>query len=168
MAKRILTPRFSTHFSTPLDAATSSRPQNKVIPIGKAESAIKAAKNIIAGTWKGNRLDGRKFTLALMQHRNSPAQKLYGRSIQDTLEAHRRSFNPAFQRMEEESPPDNINGLVFSHFNKNEDATTDHEQKNSEQGEDKPTIEAADGVVKKREGTVGWGRKRIAGQLRHI
>jgi len=72
---------------------------------GKAASAVKAGKRLIAASWSGNRLDNRKFSLALMQHRNtpttgdglSPAQKLYGRPLQDTLPAHRRSFDPAFQ-----------------------------------------------------------------------
>ena len=77
---------------------------------GKAESAVKVAKKIIAGAWRGNRMDEKRFALALLQHRNtptsdgrSPAQKLFGRPIQDTLPAHRRSFDPAWQRSDEDA-----------------------------------------------------------------
>ena len=71
---------------------------------------MKVAKKIIAGAWQGNRINDKRFALALMQHRNtptsdgrSPAQKLFGRPIQDTLPAHRRSFDPAWQRSEDDA-----------------------------------------------------------------
>ena len=68
----------------------------------KAESAIKSMKKIIEGSWEGHQLNQNQFTRGLLQYRNipsrrdgiSPAQKLFGKSIQDMLPAHPSSFNP--------------------------------------------------------------------------
>ena len=57
-------------------------------------------KKIIATSWATRTLNENKLCRAILQYRNtpsrrdglSPAQKLYGRPIQDTLPAHRRSF----------------------------------------------------------------------------
>ena len=59
---------------------------------GKAEVAVKSMKKIIRAAWNGRHLDEK----ALLQYRNtpsrrdrlSPAQKLYGHPVQDTLPAH--------------------------------------------------------------------------------
>ena len=64
---------------------------------GKAEATVKSMKIIIRSAWQGRHLDENKLTRALLQYRNtpsrkgglSPAQKLYGQPIQDTLPAHR-------------------------------------------------------------------------------
>ena len=69
---------------------------------GKAEATVKSMKKIIRAAWKRDSLDERTLTRALLQYRNtpsqqdrlSPAQKLFGHPIQDTLPAHRRAFAP--------------------------------------------------------------------------
>ena len=63
-------------------------------------------KKIIRAAWTGRYLDDEKLTRALLQYRNtpsrkdgqSPAQKLFGHPIQDTLPAHRRAFKSEWQR----------------------------------------------------------------------
>lgn len=77
---------------------------------GKAEAAVKSMKKLISGAWRGRSLDHERLLRALMQYRNtpcdrdgkSPAQKLYGRPIQDSLPAHRRSFAPEWQKVTED------------------------------------------------------------------
>ena len=72
---------------------------------GKAEATVKSMKKIIRAAWSGRHLDDDKLTRALLQYRNtpsrkdgqSPAQKLFGHPIQDTLPAHRRVFKPEWQ-----------------------------------------------------------------------
>ena len=62
---------------------------------------MKSMKKLITMSWNGHSLDQNKLAHALLQYRNtpsrkyglSPAQKLYGRPIQDTLPAHRRAFS---------------------------------------------------------------------------
>ncbi len=78
---------------------------------GKAEATVKAMKKIIRAAWRRNSLDERALTRALLQYRNtpsqrdrlSPAQKLFGQPIQDTLPAHRRAFAPQWQTSAEEA-----------------------------------------------------------------
>jgi len=73
---------------------------------GKIESTV---KKIIYTAWNSRSLDHNKFCRALLQYRNtpsrkdwlSPAQKLYGHPVQDTLPAHRRSFSQEWQRTAE-------------------------------------------------------------------
>ena len=73
---------------------------------GKAEATVKSMKKLIAAAWKGRSLDQDKLHRSLMQYRNtpcprdgrSPAQKLYGHPVQDTLPAHRRSFAQEWQK----------------------------------------------------------------------
>ena len=73
---------------------------------GKAEATVKSTKRIIATSWNTRTLNEDKLCHAVLQYSNtpsrkdglSPAQKLYGRPIQDTLPAHRRSFAPEWQR----------------------------------------------------------------------
>ena len=67
---------------------------------GKAEATVKSMKNIISNALKGRIVDEEKLAKALLQYRNtpnrrdglSPAQKLYGRQVQDTLPVHRRAL----------------------------------------------------------------------------
>jgi len=78
---------------------------------GKAEAAVKSMKKIIKTAWNGRFLDTNRLCRALLQYRNtpsrkdglSPAQKLYGHPIQDTLPAHNRSFAPEWQRSADEA-----------------------------------------------------------------
>lgn len=78
---------------------------------GKAEATVKSMKNLIKASWTRDALDERKLTRALLQYRNtpsqrdrlSPAQKLFGQPIQDTLPAHRRAFAPQWQISAEEA-----------------------------------------------------------------
>ena len=78
---------------------------------GKAEATVKSMKKIIRAAWKRDSLDERTLTQALLQYRNtppqrdriSPAQKLFGHPIQDTLPAHRRAVAPRWQTSEEEA-----------------------------------------------------------------
>ena len=68
---------------------------------GKIEATVKSMKKLIKTSWSGRTLDDGKLTRALLQYRNtpshkdglSPAQKLYGQPIQDTIPAHRRAFS---------------------------------------------------------------------------
>ena len=68
---------------------------------GKAEAAVKSMKKIIRGSWNGRELDPSELARSLLQYRNtpsrrdgrSPAEKLYGRQIQDTLPAHQMALN---------------------------------------------------------------------------
>ena len=77
---------------------------------GKAEATVKSMKKLIAAAWSGRSLDLDKLCRSLLQYRNmpskrdgrSPAQKLFGTPLQDTLPAHRRSFAPEWQRSTEE------------------------------------------------------------------
>ena len=72
---------------------------------GKAEAMVKSMKKIIHTAWNGRYLDGDKLCTALLQYRNtpssrdglSPAQKLFGCPVQDTLPAHPKSFDPQWQ-----------------------------------------------------------------------
>ena len=68
---------------------------------GKAEATVKSMKKLNAAAWSGRSLDEEKLALSLLQYGNtptkrdglSPAQKLYGHPVQDSLPAHRRSFD---------------------------------------------------------------------------
>ena len=72
----------------------------------KIEATVKSMKKIIATSWDTRTLDENKLCYAILQYRNtpshkdglSPAQKLYGRPIRDTLPAHHHSFAPEWQR----------------------------------------------------------------------
>lgn len=63
-------------------------------------------KQLIKAAWKRRSVDQDILARALLQYRNtpcrrdgrSPAQKLYGSPVQDSLPAHRRSFSPEWQR----------------------------------------------------------------------
>lgn len=68
-------------------------------------------KKIIATCWDTRNLNEDKLCRGILQHRNtpsrkdglSPAQKLFGRPVQNTLPAHRRSFAPEWQRSTQEA-----------------------------------------------------------------
>ena len=72
---------------------------------GKAEVTVKSMKRIIHTAWNGRYLDEDKLCKALLQYGNtpssrdglSPAQKLFGHPVQDTLPAHPKSFDPQWQ-----------------------------------------------------------------------
>ena len=78
---------------------------------GKAEATVKSMKKIISAAWTGHSVNWDQFSRALLQYRNtpcrkdglSPAQKLFGHPVQDTLPAHRRSFAPEWQRSSQEA-----------------------------------------------------------------
>lgn len=78
---------------------------------GKIEATVKSMKKLLAASWHNQHLNEEKLCGALLQYRNtpsrkdglSPAQKLFGHPIQDTLPAHRRSFAPEWQKSIEEA-----------------------------------------------------------------
>jgi len=78
---------------------------------GKAEATAKSMKKIISAAWTGRSANWDQLSCALQQYRNtpcrkdglSPAQKLFGHPVQDTLPAHRRSFAPEWQRSSQEA-----------------------------------------------------------------
>ena len=78
---------------------------------GRAEAAVKSMKRIIRAAWNGRYMNEDKLCRALLQYRNtpsrkdglSPAQKLYGNPIQDTLPAHYSSFAPEWQHSAQEA-----------------------------------------------------------------
>ena len=87
--------------------STPTYPQSN----GKVEATVKSMKKLIEASWTGSCLNEGQLARALLQYRNtpsrrdnlSPAQKLFGHPIQDTLPAHRRSFAPEWQRSVEET-----------------------------------------------------------------
>ena len=82
--------------------STPTYPQSN----GKIEATVKSMKKLLQTSWTGRYLDDVKLTRALLQYRNtpsrkdnlSPAMKLFGKPIQDSLPAHRRSFSEQWQR----------------------------------------------------------------------
>ena len=72
---------------------------------GKIEATVKSMKKLISTSWNNRYLNEDQMCRALLQYRNtpsrkdnlSPAQKLYGRPVQDTIPAHRRSFAQEWQ-----------------------------------------------------------------------
>ena len=72
---------------------------------------VKTMKKIIAISWGTRTLNENKLCLAILQYRNtpsckdglSPAQKLYGRPIQDILPAHCYLFALEWQRSFQEA-----------------------------------------------------------------
>ena len=84
---------------------------------GKAEATVKSMKKLIRAAWNGRHMDDDKLTQALLQYRNtpsrkdglSPAQKLFGHPIQDTMPAHRKAFLPEWQRTAAEVEKQAIN-----------------------------------------------------------
>ena len=77
---------------------------------GKIEATVKSMKKLLAASWDHRYLNEEKLCGAVLQYQNtpsrkdglSPAQKLFGHPIQDTLPAHRRSFAPEWQKSTEE------------------------------------------------------------------
>ena len=67
---------------------------------------MKSMRNLISAAWVRCGVDEAVLACALLQYRNtpsrrdglSPAQKLFGRPVQDILPAHRRAFAPEWQR----------------------------------------------------------------------
>jgi len=78
---------------------------------GKAEAAVKSMKKLIRAAWNGRYLEEETLCRALLQYRNtpsrkdgmSPAQKLYGHPIQDSLPTHPRAFAPEWQHSTEQT-----------------------------------------------------------------
>ena len=77
----------------------------------KATGKQKPMKKLISTSWNGRQIDHDHLCQALLQYRNtpsckdslSPAQKLYGHPVQDTLPAHRCSFAPEWQHKFQEA-----------------------------------------------------------------
>ena len=94
---------------------------------GKIEATVKSMKKLIQTSWTGRHIDDDKLTRALLQYRNtpsrkdglSPAMKLFGKPIQDTLLAHRRAFSEQWQRntAEAEMQATNTNEYVEKYYN---------------------------------------------------
>ena len=78
---------------------------------GKAEAAVKSMKKLISAAWTGRSIHRDQLSRSLLQNRNtpsrkdglSPAQKLLGQPVQDTLPAHRRSFAQEWQQSSDET-----------------------------------------------------------------
>ena len=93
-----------SHLQSNGDLCTAHPPHTTLRAI-KAEAAVKSMKKLIYTAWNGRYLEEDTLCQALMQYRNttyrkdgvSPAQKIYGHPVQDTLPAHRRSFAPEWQ-----------------------------------------------------------------------
>ena len=98
---------FATKWGFNYVTSTPRYPQSN----GKAEATVKSMKKIIRTAWEGWRLDEDKLCCALLQYRNtpsckdglSPAQKLFGRPVQDSIPAHRRSFSKEWQHAAREA-----------------------------------------------------------------
>ena len=82
--------------------STPTYPQSN----GKIEATVKSMKKLSQMSWNGRYIDDDKLTRVLLQYRNtpsrkdglSPAMKLFGKRIQDTLPAHRRAFSEQWER----------------------------------------------------------------------
>jgi len=68
---------------------------------GRAETKVKVMKKLIAGSSTSGSLDDNKFAKAILVFRNtqrlggaSPAQRVFGGPMRDTLPVHRRAFAP--------------------------------------------------------------------------
>ena len=94
---------------------------------GKAEAAVKSMKKLIRRSTKHSILDENKLARALLQYRNtpsrkdklSPAQKLYGHPVQDTIPVHRRVFAPEWQsKMREMNFRDKYLEQTASYYNR--------------------------------------------------
>ena len=78
---------------------------------GKAEAAVKSIKKLIRRSTKQRGLGEDKLARALLQYGNtpcvkdglSPAQKLYGHLVQDTLPVHYKAFAPEWQKKMKEA-----------------------------------------------------------------
>jgi len=115
---------FATKWGIQHRTSTPHYPQSN----GKAESAVKSMKKLIRAAWMGNHLDEETLCKSLLQYRNtpsrkdglSPAQKLYGQPVQDSLPAHRLSFAPEWQRSvtEAEVATKRTQEKVKEHYNK--------------------------------------------------
>ena len=75
------------------------------------ESTVKSMKNLISAAWTGRSINWDTLSRALLQYRNtpcrkdgrSPAQKLFGHPVQDSLPAHRRSFALEWQKSSQDA-----------------------------------------------------------------
>jgi transposase InsO family protein len=78
---------------------------------GKAESTVKSMKKLISAAWTGRSISWDTLSRALLQYWNtpcrkdgcSPAQKLFGHPVQDSLPAHRRSFTLEWQKSSQDA-----------------------------------------------------------------
>ena len=96
---------------------------------GKAEAAVKAMKQIIRRCTRQSTTDEDLLARSLLQYRNtpsrkdglSPAQKLYGHPVQDTLSVHYRAFNRKWQLKTDGSEVRKSQTLekTTAHFNQN-------------------------------------------------
>ena len=95
---------------------------------GKIEATVKSMKKLIKTSWNGRSLDKDKLARALLQYRNtpsrkdglSPAQKLYGHPIQDTIPAHHRAFSSTWllHRTESEIRASDSKEKAETYYNK--------------------------------------------------
>ena len=80
---------------------------------------VKSMKKLIATSWNKRSLNEDALCRALLQYRNtpsrkdglSPAQKLFGTPVQDSLPAHHRSFLPCWQKAVTEAETQATNSL---------------------------------------------------------
>ncbi len=115
---------FATQWGFTHIVSTPRYPQSN----GRVEATVKSMK-IIRTSWNSGSLNEDKLCRALLQYRNtpsrkdglSPAQKLYGRPVQDMLPAHRRSFAEEWQRSANEAEQ-----LATSNLEKAESAYNAH------------------------------------------
>ena len=91
------------------------------------KATVKPMKKLISAAWTGRSVNWDQLSRALLQYRStpcrkhglSPAQKLFGHPVQDTLPAHRRSFAPEWQRSSQETDS------ATTHTSKSSQATYD-------------------------------------------
>ena len=98
---------------------------------GLAEAAVKSLKKIVRGACRNNVVDWDKVSRGLLLYCNtpryngaSPAQLLFGKPIRDLLPAHRRAFDPAWQKSADEL--EKRAALVKEHAVEKYNATAKH------------------------------------------
>ena len=98
---------FATHWGFTHNTSSPRYPQSN----SKIEATIKSMKKILAASWDHRHLYEDRLCRALLQYHNtpshkdgtSPAHKLFGHPIQDSIPAHHRSFAPEWQKNTQEA-----------------------------------------------------------------
>jgi len=93
---------FLERWYVPHNVSSPHYPQS----ISKAEATVQSMKKLISAAWTGRSVNWDQLSCLLLQYCNtpcskdglSPAQKLFGHLIQDTLPAHWRAFKPEWHK----------------------------------------------------------------------
>ena len=130
---------------------------------GRAEAGVKAASKLIRRCWTApNGLDVDLWTRGVLQQRNtpgpdgrSPAQIVFGRPVRDTLPAHRRAFDPRWQRTADEADAAAA------------DMKDDAERRYNQHAKDLPALGVGSQVMVQNNVTKRWDRCGVVTEVDH-